>query len=166
MGSRFLDFRHRWSKRLLPSRWRRLGWLFWYRFGYWLYFAHSFRRTTRKLEPIVIFIISCDPVSASTPLPLVIPTRPRAESNIRTRPASRDVPNAPSSPGLTLFLAALAAFFAVPFASVFALFTVGASSSSNAILALLRRAVARFVAIDSGSKGDRARTAVMSSVVM
>lgn len=72
-------------------------------------------------------------------------------------------PTVPNSP---IFAAFLVAPFVrpVPFASVFALFTAGASSSSNAVLALLRRALARFVAIGSGCRGDLARTIVMGSV--
>ena len=72
---------------------------------------------------------------------------------------------APDLPVFAAFLATPFVFFAVPTDSVFARFTAGASSSSKAARALLRRVVARFVAIWSDCRGDLARTTVMSSVV-
>lgn len=65
-----------------------------------------------------------------------------------------------------VFFGAAVAFLLVPFTSAFARLVVGAgaSSSSKACLALLRRVVGRFVAIGSDWSGGRAKTVVMSPV--
>ena len=63
-----------------------------------------------------------------------------------------------------VFFGAAVAFLLDPFTSAFALFGAGASSSSKACFALLRRVVGRFVAIGSDWSGGRAKTVVMSPV--
>jgi hypothetical protein len=65
-----------------------------------------------------------------------------------------------------VFFGAAVAFLLAPFTSAFARFVVGAgaSSSSKACFALLRRVVGRFVAIGSDWSGGRAKIVVMSPV--
>ena len=63
-----------------------------------------------------------------------------------------------------VFFGAAVAFLLDPFTSAFALFGAGASSSSKACFALLRRVVGRFVAIGSDWSGGRAKIVVMSPV--
>ena len=63
------------------------------------------------------------------------------------------------------FIAAAVFFFAAPFTSVLGRFSTGASSSSKACFALLRRVVGRFVAMGSDWSGERAKMVVMSPVV-
>ncbi len=62
----------------------------------------------------------------------------------------------------------VAAFLLVPFASAFALFSTGAgaSSSSKACLALLRRVLGRFVAMGRDDNGERAKMVVIESSVV
>jgi hypothetical protein len=65
-----------------------------------------------------------------------------------------------------VFFGAAVVFLLAPFTSAFARFVVGAgaSSSSKACFALLRRVVGRFVAIGSDWSGGRAKIVVMSPV--